>query len=100
MSELRAADNPTPCAPAPAGEAWAETNLSAATAALRYGVGPGALRLHDGDLPFVSGAEARWRPLPGGAGLEPVDRQGRSSGWALVRRPRPAVGRTRPRSRG
>lgn len=59
------------------------SNLSEASAALRYGISGPAARLNE-TLPKVTGTAARWRPLPGGAGLELIDRQGRSSGWALV----------------
>ena len=67
--------------PAPSSEDAVETTLAVGTLALRYGL---VLRLllHDGGLPCVTGAEARWRPLPGrGAGARSTGR--RSSGLGL-----------------
>ena len=50
--------------------------------ATRYGITGSAAYLNE-TLPKLAPHEQRWRPLRGG-GVEMVDRQGQSQGWALV----------------
>ncbi len=60
-----------------------KSNRSEASAALRYGISGAAQRLNE-TLPRLPVHEQRWRPLPGGGGLELIDKRAKSSGWALV----------------
>jgi hypothetical protein len=58
--------------------------LADAGKALREGKSGAALRVEETVVLPQPGD--RWKPLPAGAGLELVDKQGRSRGWVYVRR--------------